>query len=89
VDVAPETFVQAAREGAQVIGLSALLTTTMLNMQRTLEALKKAGIRSHVKVIIGGAPVTQAYADQIGADAFAPDASSATRMVRQLLAKEM
>ena len=86
VDVSPETFVQAAREGAQVIGLSALLTTTMLNMKRTLEALQKAGIRSTVKVIIGGAPVTQAYADQIGADAFATDASSATRIVRQLLA---
>lgn len=86
VDVSPEAFVKAAKDGAQVIGMSALLTTTMSNMQRTIEALSEAGVRSKVKVIIGGAPVTEDYAARIGADAFAPDASSATRAVRQLLA---
>lgn len=85
VDVAPEAYVKAAQEGAQVIGMSALLTTTMANMQRTIEALKAAGVRDQVKVIVGGAPVTEAFARQIGADAFAPDASSATRVVRQLV----
>jgi 5-methyltetrahydrofolate--homocysteine methyltransferase len=85
VDVEPMAFVKAAQEGAQVIGMSALLTTTMSNMQSTIEALKTAGKRNNVKVIIGGAPVTDAYAKQIGADAFAPDASSAVRAVRRLL----
>jgi 5-methyltetrahydrofolate--homocysteine methyltransferase len=85
VDVDAHKFVRAAQEGAQVIGMSALLTTTMNNMQGTLQALEAAGMRSKVKVVIGGAPVTDAFARQIGADAFAPDASSAVRMVRQLL----
>ena len=85
VDVDPQAFVKAAQEGAQVIGMSALLTTTMSNMLTTVEALKAAGMRNDVKVIIGGAPVTDAYAKQIGADAFAPDASSAVRVVRRLL----
>jgi len=85
VDVEPQAFVKAAKEGAQVIGMSALLTTTMSNMQNTIDALKTAGKRGDVKVIIGGAPVTDAYARQIGADAFAPDASSAVRAVRRLL----
>ena len=85
VDVSPEAFVQAAKDGAGVVGMSALLTTTMSNMQKTIEALKAAGIRDQVKVVIGGAPVTEDYANKIGADAYAPDASSATRTVRQLL----
>jgi 5-methyltetrahydrofolate--homocysteine methyltransferase len=85
VDVAPEKFVQAARDGVQVIGMSALLTTTMNNMQRTVEALVAAGLRDTVKVVVGGAPVTEDYAKRIGADAYASDASSATRMLRQLL----
>ncbi len=85
VDVSPEAFVKAAREGAQVVGMSALLTTTMSNMEKTIQALKDAGLRQDVKVIIGGAPVTQDYASRIGADGFAPDASSATRAIRQLL----
>jgi len=85
-DVTPQAFVQAAQEGAQIIGMSALLTTTMSSMQGTIEAIKAAGLRDKVKVIIGGAPVTEAYAKQIGADAYAPDASSATRVVRQLFA---
>lgn len=85
VDVSPETFVNAANEGAQVIGLSALLTTTMPKMEQTIQALREANVLNKVSVIIGGAPVTESYAQQIGADAFAPDASSATRAVRQLI----
>ena len=85
VDVTPETFVQAAKSGAQVIGMSALLTTTMPNMKNTIEALSSAGVRDKVKVVVGGAPVTEDYAKRIGADAFAPDASSATRVIRKLV----
>ena len=85
VDVPPNSFVKAAQEGAQIICLSALLTTTMNNMGVTIDALKAAGLRDKVKIMIGGAPVTQNYADQIGADAFAPDASSAVRAARQLV----
>jgi 5-methyltetrahydrofolate--homocysteine methyltransferase len=86
VDVPPQAFVDAvANKGAQVIGMSALLTTTMSNMGVTVEALKAAGLRDKVKVMIGGAPVTQEYANQIGADGFAADASSATRVARELV----
>jgi 5-methyltetrahydrofolate--homocysteine methyltransferase len=85
VDVTPEAFVKAAREGAQLIGMSALLTTTMSNMEVTIQALKAADLRDKVKVFIGGAPVTEAYAQKIGADGFASDASSATRMAHQLI----
>ena len=84
-DVDPQRFVQSAKDGAQVIGLSALLTTTMSNMAVTIDALKQAGVRDQVKVIVGGAPVTAEFAKQIGADGFAPDASTAARVVRQLL----
>jgi 5-methyltetrahydrofolate--homocysteine methyltransferase len=84
VDVAPAAFVDAVREGASLIGMSALLTTTMSNMGVTIEALKAAGLRDKVKVLVGGAPVTQEYADSIGADAFARDASSAARIACQL-----
>jgi 5-methyltetrahydrofolate--homocysteine methyltransferase len=86
VDAPPQAFVKAASDGAQVIGLSALLTTTMGRMEETIEALKAAGLRAEVKVIVGGAPVTQIFADRIGADAYAPDASSAARAARQLVA---
>jgi 5-methyltetrahydrofolate--homocysteine methyltransferase len=86
VDIPPEAFVKAAQDGAQVIGMSALLTTTMNKMEDTIEALRAAGLREKVKVLIGGAPVTQDYANRIGADAFAPDASSAARIARQLVA---
>jgi 5-methyltetrahydrofolate--homocysteine methyltransferase len=86
VDVEPQAFVDAAQEGAQIIGMSALLTTTMSNMKVTIEALKAAGMRDKVKVMIGGAPVTQDFANSIGADAFAADAPSASRVARQLLA---
>lgn len=86
VDVTPETFIKAAQDGAQIIGMSALLTTTMVNMQSTIQALQAAGWRDKVKIIIGGAPVTEEFAHRIGADAYAPDASSAVRVVHQLLA---
>ena len=86
VDIPPEAFVKAAQDGAQVIGMSALLTTTMNKMEDTIEALRAAGLREKVKVFIGGAPVTQDFANRIGADAFAPDASSAARIARQLVA---
>lgn len=86
-DVSPERFIQAVREnGAQIIAMSALLTTTMPNMKNTIEALKEAGLRDKVKVMIGGAPVTQNYADQIGADGFSEDASRAVAKARSLLA---
>jgi len=86
VDVAPEQFVAAAKDqGAQVIGLSALLTTTMPNMKATLEALQEAGIRGDVKVVIGGAPVTQKYADEVGADGYARDAAGAATLVKTLM----
>lgn len=85
-DTAPEAFVQAAQENnAQVLGLSALLTTTMLAMKQTIEALQVAGLRDKVKVMVGGAPITQEFADEIGADGYAPDAASAVELVNQLL----
>jgi len=84
-DVAPEAFAQAAREhNAKMIGMSALLTTTMPNMKATIEALKDLGIRDQVKIIIGGAAVTDDYAQQIGADGYAPDASRATSLANSL-----
>jgi len=85
IDVPPEKFVEAAKTGAKVIGMSALLTTTMIQMKETIEVLKKEGVRDKVKVIIGGAPVTQEYADEIGADGYAPDAASAVDKVKELL----
>jgi 5-methyltetrahydrofolate--homocysteine methyltransferase len=83
-DVSPEQFVQASKEsGAQVCAMSALLTTTMPQMTSVIEALKAAGIE--VKTIIGGAPVTQSFADEIGADGYAPDAASAVDVVREMV----
>jgi 5-methyltetrahydrofolate--homocysteine methyltransferase len=85
-DVSPQKFVDAVREHEpQAIGMSALLTTTMPAMSSTIEALAEAGLRDGVKVLIGGAPITQDFADKIGADGFAPDASSATRKAKELL----
>jgi 5-methyltetrahydrofolate--homocysteine methyltransferase len=85
-DVKPDEFVEAIRENnADIVGMSALLTTTMPSMKATVAALTEAGLRDRVKVLIGGAPVTQTFADQIGADGFAPDASSATRAAKRLL----
>jgi len=85
VDVDTQAFVDAAHEGAQIIGMSALLTTTMPNMGVTIEALKAAGLRDKVKIMVGGAPVTEEFAKQVGADGFAADAPSAVRLARQLL----
>jgi 5-methyltetrahydrofolate--homocysteine methyltransferase len=85
VDVAPEKFVALAKEnGAKVIGLSALLTTTMPSMKDVVEAVRTAGLDA--KVIIGGAPVTQAYCDAIGADGYSADAASAAELARSLVA---
>lgn len=87
VDVAPEQFVETAQQkGARVIGLSALLTTTMLNMKNCIDTLESKGIRDEIKVIIGGAPVTQSFAEEIGADGYAPDAASAVDVVKELVA---
>ncbi|MDJ0755013.1 MAG: corrinoid protein [Ardenticatenaceae bacterium] len=87
-DVAPETFIAAVeneQKNVDLIGLSALLTTTLASLEDTLLAIEQAGLRSRVKIIIGGAPVTAEYADQIGADGFAPDASQAVTVAKALL----
>ena len=84
VDVSPEAFVAAA-DDVDVIGLSALLTTTMGSMQSTLDALDAAGKRPKVKVMVGGAPVTEDFAHRIGADGYAPDASRAVALAKVLL----
>jgi len=85
-EVAADQFVQAVEEHRpQLLGLSALLTTTMLRMPEVIGALEAAALRDRVKVMIGGAPVTQDYADQIGADGYAPDAPSAVELARRLL----
>ena len=85
VDVATDKFIEAIRDGASVVAMSALLTTTMTNMQTAIEAIKEAGLRDQVRIIIGGAPITKAYADEIGADGYAEDASSAVRLVKEVL----
>jgi len=85
-DVSPEKFVAAVRDGgANVVCMSALLTTTMINMRATVQALVAAGVRDRVKVMVGGAPVTDAYAREIGADGYAPDASRAVALARSLV----
>ena len=85
IDVSAEKFVQSAQEkGAQVIGMSALLTTTMMQMKTTVEMVKKAGFQG-VKTIVGGAPVTAEFAKQIGADGYAPDAATAVSIVKGIL----
>lgn len=88
VDISPENFVKAVKEHKpQIVGMSALLTTTMLHMKETIEVLAEEGLRNSVKVIIGGAPVTQSFADQIGADGYASDAAIATDLCKTLVAK--
>ena len=85
-DVAPEKFVAAVRDqGVNLIAMSALLTTTMPNMRTTMEALKAAGVRGQVKVMVGGAPVTEGYARDIGADGYAPDASRTVALAKTLV----
>jgi len=87
VDIGPEDFVTQIKEkNAQIVCLSALLTTTMPMMKQTIDAIVEAGLRDQVKVMVGGAPVTQAFADEIGADGFAPDAGSAARFAKILVA---
>ncbi|GMR09932.1 MAG: corrinoid protein [Anaerolineae bacterium] len=84
-DVEPSAFVDAVREHKpDLVGMSAMLTTTMTQMKTTIEALEEAGLRDSVKIMIGGAPVTAAFAEQIGADAYSPDAGSAVDMAREL-----
>jgi 5-methyltetrahydrofolate--homocysteine methyltransferase len=85
-DVSPEKFVEAARQAdAQIVALSALLTTTMPAMVNTINALQAADLRHRIKVMIGGAPINQEYAVSIGADAFAPDASRAVSTAKALI----
>jgi len=86
-DVEPQAFVKAVREHKPtLVGMSALLTTTMVQMKATVEALQEAGVRDSVKIMVGGAPVTEAFARNIGADAYAPDAASAVDKARELAA---
>lgn len=86
-EVTAEQFVQAVEEhNPDIVGMSALLTTTMVHMPEVIEALKKAGLRDDkAKVIVGGAPITQEYADKIGADGYAPDAASAVELAKRLV----
>ena len=85
-DVTSDQFVAAIQEGADIVGLSALLTTTMPVMEETIRAIEGAGLRDQVKIIIGGAPVTADYANQIGADGYAPDASQAATLAKEFIA---
>ncbi len=87
VDVSPEKFVEAVQNtGAQILCLSALLTVTMPSMQKTIEALSQAGVRDRIKVLVGGAPVTEQYAREIGADGYGGNANVAVAMARQIVA---
>lgn len=85
IDVSPEKFIEAVKGGSEVVCMSALLTTTMPSMKVVLEELKKVGLRNKVKTMVGGAPLTQNYADEIGADGYAPDAASAVDKAKELL----
>ncbi|MHB8075536.1 cobalamin B12-binding domain-containing protein [Desulfosporosinus fructosivorans] len=86
VDVSPERFVAAIKEyDAKIVGLSALLTTTMLNMKATIDLIKEEGLRDAVKILVGGAPVSQSFADDIGADGYCADAMSAKEMATAIL----
>ena len=83
-DVEPDAFVEAVKEHKPtILGMSALLTTTMRAMETTIKALEEAGVRDTIKIMIGGAPVTQDFADQIGADGYAANAASASEMAKQ------
>ena len=88
INVEPEKMIELAKNNdATIIGASALLTTTMTNMKTIVEAVKAAGLSGKIKVMIGGAPVTQAFCDEIGADGYAPDAASAADLAKTLLKK--
>jgi len=87
VDLRPEVFVQAVEDHRpDVLGMSAMLTTTMTNMKKVIDLLKEKGLREKVKVVVGGAPVNEEFAESIGADGYAPDAGVAAEMVRKLVA---
>jgi len=87
VDVTPEAFIDAAKnQGAQILGMSALLTTTMPSIKLSIDAIREAGVREKVKIMIGGAPVTQSFADEVGADGYSPDAASAADLAKELIA---
>ncbi len=87
-NIEPQAFVNAVKEfNPHVLGMSALLTTTMRAMEHTIKALEEAGLRDKVKIMIGGAPVTQAFADQIGADGYASNAASAAEMAKKFIGK--
>jgi len=89
VDVAPEEFVRKAKEvNADIVAMSALLTTTMIEMKNVIELLKREGLRDKVKVIVGGAPVTEEFARQIGADAYAEDAVKAVEVCKKLVGEK-
>jgi 5-methyltetrahydrofolate--homocysteine methyltransferase len=84
-DVEPDAFVEAVKESSpDVVGMSALLTTTMRSMEHTINALREAGVRDSVKIMVGGAPVTQEFAEQIGADGYASNAAAASEMAKKM-----
>ena len=86
VDISPDKFVSEVNEkNANMVCLSALLTTTMPMMKQTIDAVVESGLRDRVKIMVGGAPVTKIYANEIGADGYAPDAGSATKLAKTLL----
>ncbi len=86
IDISPEKFAEAIKEHEpDILGMSAMLTTTMMQMKQTIEYLKNEGLRDKVKIIIGGAPVTQQFAEEIGADGYSVDASSAAELCKKLL----
>ena len=88
IDISPEKFVEAANErGAQLIAISSLLTTSMSSMRTAIDILKKSDTQKKIKTIVGGAPVTQGFADEIGADGYAKDAASAVDKAKELLGK--
>jgi len=89
IDVPKETFLEAAqKENPDIVGMSALLTTTMSYMRDVIDTIKSAHSKKNIKIIIGGAPVTQSFAEEIGADGYAPEAESAVTLVRTLLNKK-
>ncbi len=89
IDVSPEAFVAAIREhNPRILGLSALLTTTMPMMKEIVDAVVESGLRADVKIMVGGAPISKDYADRIGADGYAPDAGAAVKLARSLLANQ-
>ncbi len=86
VDVTPDKFIAAVKENnAGIVGMSALLTTTMVKMQDTIKALEEEGLRDSVKIFVGGAPLTQNYSDEIGADGYAADAASAVELAKEIV----